>query len=321
MVSQKPRQNKSHYVFGPVPSRRLGRSLGIDLVPYKTCTLNCIYCQLGRTKHTTVQRADFAGVADVLRDLENALEKTPDPDFITLSGSGEPTLHSGINGVIKGIRAMTSLPIAVLTNGTLFNDEKVRASCSLADVVLPSLDAGDQETFNLVNRPAAGLTFKGLLEGLTAFRQGFKGQMWLEVFLIGGVTDSSAAVSRIARAAASVSPDRIHLNTAVRPPAEGFVQPVPLPDLKRYADYFIPKAEYAFPLSSKSTGIGILDEQLLEILKRRPCTLEGMAGIFNLPPVEIIKYVDKMEAKGLLAISRRGENIYFSAVPEETVKT
>ena len=309
------------HVFGPVPSRRLGHSLGIDLVPFKTCTLNCVYCQLGRTKHTTVQRVEYAPVADVLRDLKNALEKTPDPDYVTLSGSGEPTLHSRIGAVIEGIRAITTLPIAVLTNGTLFSDEKVRSACSLADVVLPSLDAWDEETFKTVNRPAAGLTFQGLLEGLTSFRRSFTGQIWLEVFLIGGVTDSNAAVSRIARAAASISPDRIHLNTAVRPTAEGFVQPVSVPGLKRYADFFDPRAEFAFPLPSKSSEIGILDEQLLEILKRRPCTLESMAGILNLPPVEIIKYVDEMESKGLLAISRRGDNIFFSAAPEEMVKT
>jgi len=309
------------YVFGPVPSRRLGHSLGIDLVPFKTCTLNCIYCQLGRTNHTTDQRAEYVAVADVLRDLKSALEKTPDPDYVTLSGSGEPTLHSRIGAVIEGIRAITTLPIAVLTNGTLFSDEKVRSECNLADVVLPSLDAGDEQTFKIVNRPAAGLTFQGLLKGLTAFRRGFKGQIWLEVFLVGGVTDNSAAVGKIARAAASICPDRIHLNTAVRPTAEGFVQPDSVTDLKRYADFFDPRAEFAFPLSSKSSGIGILDEHLLDILKRRPCTLESMAKILNLPPVEIIKYVDEMESRGLLVISRRGENIFFSAVPEETVKT
>jgi len=321
MVFQRPRQNKMNNVFGPVPSRRLGRSLGVDLVPFKTCTLNCIYCQLGRTNHITDQRAEYVAVADVLRDLKDALEKTPDPDYITLSGSGEPTLHSRIDAVIEGIRAITTLPIAVLTNGTLFSDEKVRSACSLADVVLPSLDAWDEETFKIVNRPAAGLTFQGLLEGLTAFRRDFKGQIWLEVFLIGGLTDNSAAVSSIARAASSINPDRIHLNTAVRPTAEGFVQPVSLTDLERYADFFDPRAEFAFPPSSENSEIGILDEQLLEILKRRPCTLESMAGILNLPPVEIIKYVDEMESRGLLAISRRGENIFFSAAPDAMVKT
>lgn len=320
MMSQKPRQHRHSYVFGPVPSRRLGLSLGIDLVPFKTCTFDCVYCQLGCTNHKTVRRADYAAVADVLYDLEQALEKTPDPDFITLSGSGEPTLHSEIGAIIKGVRQITALPVAVLTNSSLLNDEKVRAACSLADVVLPSLDAGDEETFNAVNRPVPGLTFQSLLDGLVAFRRDFRGQIWLEVFLIPSVTGNDTVVRKIARMAKTFRPDRIHLNTAVRPTAEGFVQPVPVSELQRYAIFFNPGAEFAFQLPSKRSGSGLLAGHLLEILERRPCTLEGMAGILNIPPVQITKYLDGLVSKGQLEMSRRGSDIYFSAVPERAAK-
>jgi wyosine [tRNA(Phe)-imidazoG37] synthetase (radical SAM superfamily) len=321
MVSQKPRPNRQSHVFGPVPSRRLGLSLGIDLVPFKTCTFDCIYCQLGRTTHKTVQRKEYVPVSEILDELEHTLKRVPRPDFITLSGSGEPTLHLGLRDIILGVRGITSLPVAVITNSSLLNNKEVREGCSLADVVLPSLDAGDEETFAAVNRPAPGLTFQAMLEGLTAFRRDFDGRLWLEVFLVRSVTDNDPAVKKIAHAAASARPDRIHLNTAVRPPAEEFVQPVPVSDLERYADFFKPRAEFTFPLPSKSSGPWLPAGQLLEALKRRPCTLEDMSRILNIPPVEITKYIDGMVAGGQLVTIRRENGIYYSATAEVSSDT
>ena len=165
------------HVYGPVHSRRLGLSLGVDLVPYKTCPFDCIYCQLGRTTRRTVQRAAYVPVDKILGDLKRSLREVPKPDFITLSGSGEPTLHSGIGKIITGIRAITSIPIAFLTNGALLGDEDVRSGCRLADVVLPSLDAGDEAAYARVNRPAPGLTLRSLVEGLAGFREDFSGEI------------------------------------------------------------------------------------------------------------------------------------------------
>jgi len=315
-VSQKLRPNSQSHVFGPVPSRRLGLSLGIDLVPFKTCTFDCVYCQLGHTTHKTLQQAEYVPVGEILDDLKMALRKTPKPDFITLSGSGEPTLHSEIGAIIAGARAITALPVAVLTNGSLLNDEKVRAGCSLADVVLPSLDAGDEETFEIVNRPAAGLTFQGLLEGLTAFRRDFNGQIWLEVFLIRSVTDNDSAVEKIARSAGTIRPDRVHLNTAIRPTAEKSIQAVSVSQLKRFAEFFDPKAQFAFSHSSGHADQGLPVEQLMNALKRRPCTLEDMARILSISPVEITKYIDGMVAMGQLVIIRRDNGIYYSAAAQ-----
>jgi wyosine [tRNA(Phe)-imidazoG37] synthetase (radical SAM superfamily) len=206
------------HIFGPVRSRRLGLSLGVDLVPYKTCPFDCIYCQLGRTTHWTGERAEYVSASEVLEDLKRSLSQVPRPDFITLSGSGEPTLHSGIGEIIAGIRTITPIPIAVLTNGALFDNQDVRSGCGLADVVLPSLDAGDESTYAKVNRPLAGLTLRSLVDGLAVFREEFHGDIWLEVLLIRGITDGDEAVRKIARHAGNIRPDRIHLNTAGPPP-------------------------------------------------------------------------------------------------------
>jgi wyosine [tRNA(Phe)-imidazoG37] synthetase (radical SAM superfamily) len=260
-------------------------------------------------------------VGGVLEELKDGLKKVPRPDFITLTGSGEPTLHSGLADVILGVRKITSLPVAILTNASLFYEDEVRKACSLADVVLPSLDAGDEETFKLVNRPAPGLTFQTFLDSLKTFWLGYSGQIWLEVFVIHPVTDCTAAVMKIARAARMFHPDWIHLITAVRPPAEDFVKEVPDNDLVRFAEFFSPRAQCMYSASSISTGVHPTAESVIEILKRRPCTLESMAGILNLPPVEIIKYVDEMKSRGVLTSSRRGESIFFSATSDETAKT
>ena len=176
-----PRHN---LVFGPVPSRRLGRSLGVDLVPFKTCTYDCSYCQLGRTTRLTVERKEWVPMDAILDELKRKL--TCRPDYITLTGSGEPTLHSCLGQLIEHIQAMTRIPIAVLTNGSLLWQHEVRKELALADVVLPSMDAGGAFTFTCINRPQASLSFETLVEGLVEFRRAFSGHYWLEVFLWGG---------------------------------------------------------------------------------------------------------------------------------------
>lgn len=313
MPSQKQQQDRQHCVFGPVPSRRLGLSLGIDLVPFKTCTFDCIYCQLGRTTNKTLQRKEYVPVDEILGDLERNLKNIPRPDFITLSGSGEPTLHSGLRDIIIGIRTITTLPVAVLTNGSLFNDKDVREACSLADVVLPSLDAGDEDTFNKINRPAEGLTLHSLIDGLTDFWLDFGGRIWLEVFLVPSVTDNEDSVKKIARLTELFRPHWIHLNTAVRPSTEESVKPVSDADMKRFARFFKPEAQCVFSSTANHVTPGAPIEKLHETLKRRPCTLMDMAGILNVPPVEITKYIEEMMSEGKLDVIRHGENIYFSS--------
>ena len=235
------RSEKLKHVFGPVPSRRLGRSLGVDLVPFKTCTYDCIYCQLGRTTCKTVERKEWVPMDAVLDELKQKL--TCRPDYITLSGSGEPTLHSRLGEIIEHIQAMTAVPVAVLTNGSLLWQAEVRAEVALADVVLPSLDAPDAERFEFINRPHPNVTFERLVEGLAALRREFSGKYWLEVMLLGGYTSLPAQVRQLAEWARRIRPDRVQLNTAVRPPAEEYAMAVPPERLTELARLFEPAAE------------------------------------------------------------------------------
>ena len=159
------------YLYGPVPSRRLGRSLGIDIVPPKICTLDCVYCQIGRTTQKTLERAEYVPVDEVAGEVKLRLAEGLEADFLTIGGSGEPTLNSRLGRLIDQIKGLTDIPVAVLTNGSLLYEEEVRQACAKADVVLPSLDAPDSETFEKVNRPQEGLGFDRFLGGLCEFRR------------------------------------------------------------------------------------------------------------------------------------------------------
>ena len=276
------------YVYGPVPSRRLGRSLGVDLVPLKTCNFNCIYCQLGPTACTTVERGEYSPVADVLAEVRQALGRGPRPDWITLGGSGEPTLHSSFGRIAEGIRAITDVPICLLTNGGMFIHPEVRADCKAIDMIAPDLDAADEEPFRLINRPHPGVTLESVVQGLEALRREYRGRIWLEVFLVPGLNTSDADVARLRALIERINPDRVQLNTAVRPPAESFVRPVPPERLEQIRALLGPKAEVianvealrALPL----TAAGEAD--VLAMLRRRPCTAEDVATGLAIHPRE-----------------------------------
>ena len=176
-----------HYVYGPVPSRRLGRSLGVDLVPYKVCSYDCIYCQLGRTKNKTIERKPYIPGATILDQVRQKLQEGVSADYITVAGSGEPTLNSEIGRLIHDIKKHTEIPVAVLTNSSLLGDSRVREAIVEADVVLPSLDAYDQKAFEAINRPHPEIPFEAMVEGLMAFRKAYGGEIWLEVFVLDGI--------------------------------------------------------------------------------------------------------------------------------------
>lgn len=214
-------------VFGPVPSRRLGQSLGIDTIPLKTCNWNCIYCQLGRTRPVTNERRVYVDDAQVLAQVRKALDRHQpgEIDWITFVGSGEPTLHSGLGDLIGGVKAMTDLPVAVITNGALLYRPSVRRELLQADAVLPSLDAGSAKLYKRINRPHAQTTFERLIKGLIAFRRIYRGQLWIEVMLMDGINDSEADLRDIAGQLERIAPDEIHINLPTRPPAEIWVKP------------------------------------------------------------------------------------------------
>lgn len=276
MTRLSERDSTYQYLFGPVASRRLGTSLGLDLVPAKVCTLNCRYCEAGQTTTLTVERKEYVPADAVLEELSRWLEANDTPDYITLSGAGEPTLNSRAGDVIAGVKDMTDARVAVLTNGTLLHLPEVRAALLRADVVVPSLDASNDDEMRRVNNPHPLVNHAQLVEGLRAFRCEFPGEIWLEVLLVAGVTDSDETVSRLAGLAESIAPDRIQLNTVVRPAAFEGTEAVPHARLLEIADRFTPRAEVIAPgVSARSTtAVAITRSDIVALLRRRPCPLD-----------------------------------------------
>ena len=307
-------------VFGPVPSRRLGRSLGVDLVPFKTCTYDCIYCQLGRTTHKTVERRPWVPLDDVLAEVKEKLAARP--DYITLSGSGEPTLYSRLDELIDGIRSMTDIPVAVLTNGSLLWQEEVRRQLRNAHLVIPSLDAGCGTMFNAVNRPHESISFELMLDGLAAFRREFRGAYWLEVFLLAGHTAIDSETCKIADCVARIKPDRVQLNTATRPTAEDYAVPATRRRMADLAGRFDPPAEVIADYHGVHDRVEFKAgrDSVLEMIQRRPCSLDDIADGLGMHRNEVVKYVEELDAKGLLEKRSSGGRLFYGAKhqPEET---
>jgi len=270
------------YIFGPVPSRRLGRSLGVDLVPHKVCTLNCIYCQAGATTRQTLERAEYVPANKIIDELKAYSEKGkgPKPDVITFSGSGEPTLNSKIGDLIGRIRKLyPHTPIAVLTNGTLLFDPQVRHEIKAADIVMPSLDAATEEAFQKVNRPHVDLKLKKVVEGLFAFKRIFKGKLWIEVLPVKGLNDSPQELKAIKKILDELKPDKIHLNTVVRPPQNSSAKPVEREQMEMICALFGARCEVIAGFEHKElmSNVPGLKEAIVELTKRRSVTLEDIS--------------------------------------------
>ena len=217
---------KFKYVYGPVPSRRLGRSLGVNPIPLKTCNYSCVYCQLGRTLHLINERQEFFPKEDILDEIIEAVSLNRDKiDFITFVGEGEPTLNINLGWLIEMAKSKTGLPVAVITNGALLYDKGVREDLSKADVVLPSLDTVFEETFKRLNRPHKSITIDKVIDGQIRFREIYKGQIWLEIMLVKGLNDSEKELTGLARALKKIMPDRVYINVPIRPPAEPWAVP------------------------------------------------------------------------------------------------
>lgn len=212
----------ARYIFGPVPSRRLGASLGVSPIPEKTCNYSCVYCQLGRTTKMINDRRDFFPVEDILAELSERIEDGADFDVVSIVGEGEPTLYSGLGELIAGVKKRTDKPVAVITNGALLSDEALRRELLDADIVLPSMDAFDEASFKEIDRPHGKLKFAEVNRGLIEFSHEYKGQLWLEIMLVDGMNTSDEALSRLAAMARQLRCDRLYINTPVRPPAEDF---------------------------------------------------------------------------------------------------
>jgi wyosine [tRNA(Phe)-imidazoG37] synthetase (radical SAM superfamily) len=314
-------QLKYRYLFGPVPSRRFGRSLGIDLTPHKTCCFDCVFCQLGRTHTKTIIREEYVPTDAVLIELARWLRSGGEADFMTLSGGGEPTLHSRFGEVLEFIRSRGTIPSVLLTNGALLHLPKVRAAASHADIVKISLSAWDQASFEWVNRPHRQLSFDKMIEGQKTFRAQFDGQMWIEVFLVRGMNSSPEDVTKIAALAREIAPDRIQLNTAVRPPAEEFVTALPNEQMAALIHLFQPPAEIIADFStSRSKPMQTNATAILAMLKRRPCTAQQIAEGFGLHFNEVSKYLGSLTTEKKIRAERKKDVVYYRAATKGSDK-
>ena len=308
------------YIFGPVPSRRLGLSLGVDIVPFKSCSQDCVYCQLGQADcPQTIERKSFVPIDDVITELKAKLEQGVKADYITLSGSGEPTLNSDIEEFIDRIRSITDIKIAIITNGTLLNIKAVRDGCKKADLIVPSLDAVDQKTFEAINRPHKDLVFENLVDGLVAFRSEYSGDYWLEIFIIDNVNTSNEHIEKFKKLVEKINPDKVQINTAVRPTAKAGLVPVKAEKLKEIAEKIGEKAEVIIDfkrLDDFRNEIESANQKILDMLKRRPCSLEDICAGLNVRRNFAIKHIEVLMADKKIATEVISEKTYYS-VPIE----
>lgn len=304
---------KYKYLFGPVSSRRLGSSLGVDIVPLKTCTQNCIYCQLGKDAQQVIQRKEHVPIEAVLDELKHRLDEGPEADYITISGSGEPTLNSGLGRVIDGVHRLTTIPVAVITNGTLLSEPDVRAACCKADVVLPSLDAGDAETFEKMNHPHPDLDFHTFVQGLIDFRTEYKGPIWLEVFFCERVNTEISSISNLKTLIEQIRPDKIHLNTSVRPVVHPEAVCVQEERLKQFARILGPKAEAIVDFSKHTDRARhqATPKIILETLRRRPCSLEDLSHGLGLPKESLQAILNKLESSSKIICTNKGQKKFY----------
>jgi wyosine [tRNA(Phe)-imidazoG37] synthetase (radical SAM superfamily) len=307
-----------NYVFGPVPSRRLGQSLGIDTIPLKTCNWNCIYCQLGRTVPLTNERREYFPCEDILAEVEEALARhlPGEIDWLTFVGSGEPTLHSGLGKLIAGVKAMSDLPVAVITNGALLYVPQVRVALLEADAVLPSLDAGSPRLYRQINRPHPETTFERLVNSLILFRREYRGKLWIEVMLIQDLNDSDQALDDLAALLKRIQPDEIHINLPTRPPAETWVKPADESTLLKALVKFSDTARVIHP-SDGTFELGCCDnivEAVLQIITRHPMRQDQLEqALAQWAPDQVSEVLNDLQASGRAQVVERLGAHFWSA--------
>ena len=288
-------------VYGPVPSRRYGLSLGVDLIPPKVCSYDCVYCQVGRTTEHTTERRCFYPPEAVLADVEQALAAGPRPDVITLAGSGDPSLYTPLGELIGELKRLSDAPVVLLTNGGLLWREDVLADALRADVLAPDLDAGDARTFARINRPHPDITFERMCQGLRRAIEEHSGQVRVEVMLVPGINDDPEAVTDISRVLRGLAPTAIDLNTPVRPVPGGRVRACPRERLEQARRLLGPRgrsvADYSGPRARAVSG-GDVARSVLEVLARRPCTLEDLCASLGRHRNEVSKTLAGLEAEG-----------------------
>lgn len=307
------------YLFGPVPSRRLGMSLGIDLVPKKVCSLNCVYCEVGETTKLTNDRMEYVKYDKIIDELHHFMSSKPNIDYITFSGYGEPTLNSRIGDVLRYVKQnYPDVKSAILTSGTLLSSPQVRREILEADVILPSLDAATQSVFEKINRPTPQLTIDTYIEGLIDFRKEYKGEIWLEVFLLKDYNDSPEELDLIKKAILKIQPNSVQLNTLDRPgTVEGLVA-LTTDELQKVKDYWdmpnveiIASAALRADVASYNTDI---EGTILATIARRPCTLDDLHQILGIHINEINKYLGTLELNNKIKTTRLERGVFYELI-------
>jgi len=320
--SQQTQSSKSNrYVFGPVPSRRLGISLGVDLIPFKHCSLDCLYCECGRTTCLQSERSSFVNPSLVKEQLKEVLNHQKHLDYITFSGSGEPLLSIDIGEVIDYIKTLSSTPVAILTNGTLLHQKDVLRDITRCDLLLPSLDAADEETFNFINRPSPLLNFDQYINGLLQLKSQFKGPVWLEVFLAKGINDDPRHLGLLHTLIARIAPDKVQLNSLDRPPAYASILPLASDELERIAKSWPDLPVEVIKRTSRASEINHfshnLQHNLLNTIRRRPLTMPDLVSLTGKEGSEIRRYLDILENEKQIKTIISGDQIYFADIEHQ----
>ena len=304
---------KYKYLFGPVPSRRLGLSLGIDLVPYKTCNLNCIYCECGRTTNLINERKEFFNYNEIIKELEDFLKNKHKIDYITFSGAGEPLLYSKIGEIINFLKKnFSKYKIAILTNGTLFFNNLIIEEIKNADLIIPSLDSVSENTFKLINRPHKDLKLNKIIKGLINLRKNFHKKIYLEVFIIKNLNDSYNEILNLKNVIKKINPDKIQINTVDRPPAEEFAESVSINKLNEIKNIFGEKAEI-ISFKNKNTKLEKNNNfsTIINCLERRPLTLEDLMKMTNLHVNELNKILRELEEEKRITKIKGDRGIFY----------
>ena len=304
------------HLFGPVPSRRLGMSLGVDLVPHKVCSLNCVYCECGRTTNLTIERKEYVPVDEVLKELVHYFKNNPEPDYITFSGAGEPTLNSRIGDIVKFIKENSNVSLALLTNATLLTDKQLRNEIIDIDLILPSIDAVSKEVFNRINRSHKSLEVNKIIDGLYDFKKVYKGKMWLEILILPDFNNSETELKLLKEVIVKLQPDKVQLNTLDRPGTVPNLISANKKELQRIKDLWnlanveiIAKAPQRKNIKSYREDT---ESAILETIARRPCTLQDLAEILGKHINEINKYLDVLENENKISYTEQDRGIFYS---------
>ncbi|MFC1826483.1 radical SAM protein [Thermodesulfobacteriota bacterium] len=330
------------HLFGPVFSRRLGLSQGIDLLPPKTCNFNCIYCEINRAPQLSCERGEHVPTEVIIAEIDGLLEneeRVRDLDFFTITASGEPTLHTGIGRIINHIKEKTDKPVAILTNGSQLYLKEVREDLSRADIVIPSLDGARAESFRKVNRPAkCSADLEVIIEGISRFSHEFSGEVWLEILLVENMNDTPEDIAALKNAIEKIMPTRVQLNTVARPPYESFAKPLTRKRMEKvkeeiekgYAGYVdilsgskedeVADKSRGSSSSSEKISIGHAEDEIIEMVLRRPCTAAEIAGTLNLEAEHVLEILVDMEGRGDLIAKIHGDKMYFRTSKGKTTR-